>query len=172
MVFLYIIGIIDIICIVYTISAAQFLVRKIVGLLMDKITKVGEELENEAKEKDYYNDSSLKKELADLKFIKIKRERLGFITIIIGIIEIIAFGFLNFLLIHKYDTYLSYDITFGFLKFFGAWMAIKTLGNYGQWAGSVLGRACFYAFIIGTFLNILFGFLLGLGLAPFLLTIF
>jgi small-conductance mechanosensitive channel len=133
---------------------------------MDRITISGEELIKEEKTKECLDDSTITKEVANLKFIKIKKEKLGFITKIIGVIEIALFAFLVILLIKKYNNQFSNGLIFDYVKLFGGWIAIKTLGNYGQWSGAVLGRACFYVFLLGTLLNVFFGLLLGIGLAP------
>jgi hypothetical protein len=137
---------------------SQLVASKVVGKFSNKILETAEDLKIKNLENEKYKEA-LDKEFSSLGDIEDKKKRLGFITIIIGVGEVIIFSLLTLFLIKN-----SLDFLGGakyFFSFLGGWLAIKTLGNYQQWAGPIFGRACFYTFFIGTFLNILFSVVLG-----------
>ena len=114
------------------------------------------------KDEEHKENNELRKEVSNLRTVKDKKELLGFITIVISLIEVIIFSFLLIFLKKEYgqDTF---EIVSSFSKFFGVWVVVKTIGNFGQWSGPNLGRASFYVFLIGTLLNIASAILLGLA---------
>lgn len=142
----------------------QLLVGRVVNNFYDKVAETAIELQkkkNTDEGRIKYKESGIDKEADDIKMIKEKKKELGFITITVGIFEILGFGFLTVLLLGKY---IYAEVFIALFKYIGGWIAIKALGNYGQWSGAILGRACFYIFIIGTFLNIISAILLGFGI--------
>jgi len=141
---------------VFIVFISQLLASCTVKKLLKKITETAEYL---ASQKQYKN-SNIGLDLVNLKTAQAKREKLGFITKTVGVAEFTVFSFLTILLIQNYQTDILEGIKI-FSTFIGSWLAIKTLGNYQQWSGPILGRACFYTFIIGTFINIIFAILLG-----------
>jgi hypothetical protein len=66
------------------------------------------------------------------------------------------FVFLHF----KYRTDF-YEIIKTLSLVISGWVALKIFGNFQQWSGAVFGRATFYSFLIGTFLNIGSAILIG-----------
>jgi hypothetical protein len=136
---------------------SQLFISFIVKRIFNQIVDVSQKL----KDKNEYKESDIRKEAANLDVVKAKKRKLGFITCIIGTGELLVFGSLVAILIENYQ-FNFLDKVGIFFKFLGVWVGIKTLGNYQQWAGAIFGRACFYLFIIGTLLNILFA--IGFGM--------
>jgi hypothetical protein len=134
-----------------------------VNFLFDRIYKTSQKLKKQIAESKEKNDSSIFVEADNIATIKEKKKDLGLITKIVGITEMFIFGVLTAILLENYysDTNNFVNLTGIFLKFLGAWVGLKTLGNYQQWGGAIFGRACFYTFIIGTFISIIFGILFG-----------
>lgn len=138
---------------IYFLIIEQELVRNLIEKLFNRILKTGEELTRK-----YPENNSLLSEVLNLKAFDATKEGLKLITRLIGALELVIFSFLAFHLINKIpvlDTDSLISTSSSFLKFFGAWLAIKTIGNYGQWSGQVFGRACFYNFFLGTIANII-----------------
>ena len=100
-------------------------------------------------------------EIKPFLLVQIKKGSLGFLTQIIGYLEIFIFIILTFALL-KYDPNL---FNFHTMKVLGitisTWMGLKIFGNYQQWSGPVFGRALFYTFLIGSLANIAGGIILG-----------
>lgn len=104
---------------------------------------------------------SISQEIENLKIFEDKRVKLSFITKIISITEFIVFATsVIILVIHHKNDY--YQVFLDVSKFLGVWLAIKTLGSYGQWSAIIFGRASFYTFLICTLINIFFAIILGL----------
>lgn len=139
---------------------SQKITKSVVKWLFGKILKTAINL---AETKNELHKKAVAKERPSLLAVAAKKKELGFITHIIGVAELIIFAILMVLLIHEELTFL--ELISSFLKFVGAWIGIKTLGSYNQWAGAIFGRACFYLFLIGTLLNIIFAVLMGMVLA-------
>ncbi|MCL5960387.1 MAG: hypothetical protein M1358_13950 [Chloroflexi bacterium] len=148
-----------VISIVY-LTISQRIVKFVVDKLFDCVVATAKDLAT----KQEYEKSTLAQETANLEPIRAKRKDLGFITTVIGVGEAVVFGSFTLLLAHKYRADFFIEIT-TLLQSIVLWVGVKTLGNYGQWSGAVLGRACFYTFLVGTFINIVFAILLGFGLA-------
>lgn len=129
----------------------QGVVRSCMYFFNSRIEKsmdtIATELEN-----DDYKETLIQNEIEPFKLIKFKKSQLGFISKAVGAIELFIFYALTLTL---YITEVSdveklqYVITIFF-----AWMALKIFGNYQQWSGAIFGRATFYAFLIGSILNI------------------
>lgn len=81
------------------------------------------------------------------------------ITKFVGLLEISIFS-ISTIIFFRQESYIP-GIEF-LVKLVGGWLAIKVIGNYKQWEGSFLGRAIFYNFILGTFINIILGILMGI----------
>lgn len=93
------------------------------------------------------------------KFIFERADRLGYLTRIVGVGELLFFATLTVLLLKNNLTVVGGgDI---FFKFFGGWLAIKTLTNYDQWSHVIAGKAYLYISLFGTFMSIFLSFLLG-----------
>jgi|GEM_PF-3086078 len=105
--------------------------------------------------------SDMKKELATLKIIKVKKEKIGYIMKLIAHVEAIIFFSLGFCLIRR-GHILSMSSASILLALIAGWMAIKIVGNYSQWSGAIFGRATYYLFLLGSFANI--GMSFGFGL--------
>lgn len=128
----------------------QLVVGYLVGRLYKSIKITAIEL-TEAQENQI---ASIHKESVDLNTIEEKRKKLGFITIIVSLIEMAFFMLLTIFFLNHYG-FKFFEIVPEFSKFLVGWIAIKVIGNYGQWSGPILGRATYYTFLIGTFLNIM-----------------
>lgn len=146
------------------IIGAQWLVRVFIMFLNEKINSTEKHIrgllkEGEIIESSKYNFENFYKESTDLFLISKRREIINYVTIIIGVIEILLFGGLTFILIQ--ENYSFFDIFSKLSNFAAVWIALKIFGNYHQWAGSIFGRIHFYIFFIGSILNILFAILIG-----------
>lgn len=160
--------VIRIIILLLAVAGMQCLVRKFINWLNGQIDKADGHIRNslsieqgikELKERNS-NLSDFYQESTNLFLIKKKKEKLNFITTIIGVIEIALFGGLAFILVQK--NYSFYEIFNTLTTFAGGWIALKVIGNYQQWSGAVFGRACFYIFFMGTIFNIVIAILIGL----------
>lgn len=101
-----------------------------------------------------------RKAVQDFEISERIREELGFLTIIIGTIELATFAIVtDFILLNKMPD--VYETVSQIVLFFAGWMTIKTIGSWGQWSDSRFGRAVFYVFLLCTFLNITLGIALG-----------
>lgn len=145
---------------ILSLMGAQFVVGKLVSFLFKKIIDSINSIEKGTKNKKWYKDSDFQKESANLFFIEDKKKHVGFITKIIGYIELVAFAGLMFLLFRLYN-YNIQEVLIVSVKFIGGWLAIKTIGNYQQWSGGIFGRAYFYIFFIGSIMNIMLGIIIG-----------
>ncbi len=106
--------------------------------------------------------SIVDREYENFKCIKDKKRDLTNITQIIGVFEIITFSvYSNFVVSMSESTLIDNIQTIAVAV--AGWMAIKVLGNYSQWTGSVYGRATFYSFLIASGVNILLAIILGVG---------
>lgn len=99
-----------------------------------------------------YNFEEFYIESTGIFLLSEKKKSLKFITTIIGILEVLIFGFIAFLSTKNGDGICkSFSTLFTFSI---AWIALKIFGNYQQWAGAVFGRTNFYIFLLGSVLNI------------------
>jgi len=89
------------------------------------------------------------------------KTKIGLITNMIGIIEVILFAGLTIVLLFKGDWFTTLQ-TLG--AFSGGWIALKIVGNYKHWESAVAGRASFYVFFAGSLLNIFLSIVVGVGL--------
>jgi len=161
-------AIIKIIILLLVVAGRQYLIRKLVDCLNKRIDEsdkhiraylASEEGKKEIKEKGY-KTADFYKESTGLFLIKKKKEKLNFITTIIGVIEVVLFGGLTFILIQEnYDFYKIFVILTPLIV---GWIALKIFGSYRQWSGAVFGRSCFYIFFIGSIFNIVIAVIIGL----------
>ena len=108
------------------------------------------------------DNKSISQEVENLKIFENQRVKLSFITKIISVTEFIVFATLVIILfVHYKNNY--YQVFFDVSKFLGVWLAIKTLGSYGQWSAVIFGRASFYTFLLCTLINVFFAVILGLA---------
>ena len=118
-----------------------------------------EEKTEELKQAALEEINSIKAKFGSERFTEYRTKRLGYITHIVGVAEILFFGILVVLLIKNNETLL---VSGGyFLRVFGSLLAIKTAINYDQWSHPIAGKAYLYISIIGTFVNIIFAIFLG-----------
>jgi len=139
----------------------QELVRKIIKQINKKIEISMKKVEKYAT-KENLNLKNLKEnEIEPFLLIKIKKEDLGFLTKIIGYLEIFIFFILTFLLLQHNFVLSNLDT----IKIIGivisGWIGLKILGNYQQWSSPVFGRALFYNFFISSLVNITGGIIFG-----------
>lgn len=140
---------------------SQELILRITGKWYTDIIKVGEDILANG-----VANCQLKQEIDNLNIFKVKREKLFFITKTVSFIEF--FAFFIAIVIFKSHHISNFEVFLSISKFAGAWFAIKSVGSYGQWSGSILGRATFYTFLLGTIMNIGIAVLLGLVSYKFL----
>src|SRR5581483_9867789 len=120
-----------------------FLVDWFLEFFRHKIEKAIEEKLKDIKNKEGDDKvEKIKEKFGSEQYITYRTEKLGFITTIIGILEIIFFTAI---------IYFKSDI---FLPTFGGWLGIKTAVNYDQWSHPIAGKAYFYTSILGTLINI------------------
>lgn len=123
------------------------------------------------KPEDLTRQSGLDKEYAAMVFLNAQREEINYFTRIISCIELILFGGLAFVLysedVQGSHVILSKEHILILLTAFGAWMALKVFGSYGQWSGWVFGRATYYLFLIGSIANCVVSVIIGFVLAFF-----
>jgi hypothetical protein len=72
------------------------------------------------------------------------------LTRIIGVLEALSFYIVTIYLVHIKTVHPMRSILAALL----AWIALKGIGNFGDWSHETYGRAVFYKFLIGTLLNI------------------
>ncbi len=110
--------------------------RKIKYAVDKRLAEIGEKDVDAAKE--------IKKKFGSEEYIDYRTRELGFITKIIGSLEIIFFATFAYIA----------DEPMAFLTALGVWLGIKTAVNYGQWNHVIAGKAYFYTSLIGTLINI------------------
>lgn len=136
-------------------TASQCLARAATKSLYEKIKNVAKEMSDNNDD-----NSELKMESDSLNVLEDKRKKLGFITMIVSLIEFTIFTVATIFILTKFN--IEYYEIFKIISLvFGGWFAIKIIGNYGQWSGIYFGRATFYTFLIGTLINVVCGVLLG-----------
>ena len=105
----------------------------------------------------------LEEEIKNFELIKEKKKYLSLLTSIIGCFELVFFG-CTVASLYFLDG--APETLFGKIQVFilviSGWFVIKVVGNYQQWSGAVFGRATFYVFLIGSFINILGAVAVGL----------
>src|SRR3989344_5010120 len=114
---------------------SQVFSRNIVRILFDKIFTATEKLYEKKEFKKIIKD-----ELLNLKAVKEKKNYLSSITTTIGVIEFLAFYFGSLLILLSVTTAIEKDfflIPTHLAKILGAWLAIKTIGNYNQWSSPI-----------------------------------
>lgn len=96
------------------------------------------------------------------KYIEYRTRELGYITRIVGWLEIIFFAGLVYFILKYTNISSSLDRVNSFFTIFGGWIFIKTIVNYDQWSHKRAGKAYFYISLFGTFLNILLAVAIGI----------
>ena len=139
----------------------QKLVREVIKQINKKIEISMKKVEEYAT-KENFNFKNLKEnEIEPFFLIKIKKEDLSFLTIIIGYLEIFIFFIFTFILLQHNFILSNLDT----IKIIGiitsGWIGLKILGNYQQWSNPVFGRALFYNFFISSLVNIAGGIIFG-----------
>ena len=139
----------------------QKLVREVIKQINKKIEISMKKVEEYAT-KENFNFKNLKEnEIEPFFLIKIKKEDLSFLTIIIGYLEIFIFFIFTFILLQHNFILSNLDT----IKIIGiitsGWIGLKILGNYQQWSNPVFGRALFYNFFISSLVNITGGIIFG-----------
>lgn len=145
------------IIIILSVIGSQWLVRLTVKKLNKRIEEVSLILRQGVEKS---SKSDFGKESDDFKMILKTKEGLGFITNIIGLIEMIIFSGFTILLTQHYSNNF-FEIIIALVKVSGGWLALKIFGSYHQWSGAVLGRAYFYVFLMGSIINIFFSVIMG-----------
>lgn len=116
-----------------------------VGWFQEKIKKaVIRRLEEIEKESGRKAVEKIREKFGSEEYIEYRTRKLGFITKIVGSLEIVFFT------TFAYVT----NEPMSFLAALGVWLGIKTAVNYGQWNHIIAGKAYFYTSLIGTLLNI------------------
>jgi len=133
---------------------SQLFVRNLLGWFnrqVEKSTPALKEVADRIKAEGA-NTDGFRSELASIYLVNYKRKRLWMFASIIGAFETIFFisATLISLTIFYPDPFETLVIM---VKFVAGWIAMKTIGNYQQWAGAVFGRIFFYIFIIGSLIN-------------------
>jgi len=147
----------------------QFLVKRILKCLNDRVKNASDSIYNfiqeieEKEEKKFkekkFNFNNFYIESTASMLLK-KREGADF-TPIIGSLEFIIFAGLTYLLIKNNYGGSFLEIIKILATFVSGWIALKIFGSYQQWKGTILGRSCFYIFLIGSVLNIALVIFLG-----------
>ncbi len=106
------------------------------------------------------SEKSREESMEQLNLIEKRKDKLGFITIWVGRIELFVFIFLTILIFIECSSVLAGSKVFG--AFLGGWIAIKVLSNHGPWSDKVVGKAYYHQSLIGTLLNVAAGFISGL----------
>ena len=90
--------------------------------------------------------------------LKLVRKRLRYITKIISYFETVFIMVVSLLFFKNKGLV---EAVMPILTVVAGWMAIKIIGNYSQWSDYTIGRASYYVFLIGSFLNIFIAILCG-----------
>ncbi len=107
------------------------------------------------------SDEKLNQSITSFSFSKEVSDKTNFLTCLVSFIEALFYFGLTILFFKEFNF--STENIIHFLQIIGGWLGIKTLGNFGQWADEHLGRASFYLYLIGSLLNLLFSFFIGLA---------
>jgi len=150
---------------VVSVIISQLCTGKVVKCIKRTIKKSSEDLLINLETSNEFKNAEKAKDLIRLGIYNMKaddklKERLNFLTQIIGLIEFIIFGFLTIYLFNN-EQIIFEKIKF-FLIVFAGWFGLKAFGNYQQWGHEIFGRALFYNFLIGTLINIFFAVMFGL----------
>jgi hypothetical protein len=128
-------------------AGAQYLAGLFTSRWYQKIKGVAENLSS-----GFEGNDKLNQEVKDLRTLEERKRHLGLLTNLVGALEFGAFHYLTLLKLSGNSSTLLDGASIITLVF--AWVGIKTVGNYQQWAGGNFGRAMFYVFLLGTFINI------------------
>src|SRR6185295_210731 len=95
-----------------------------------------------------FNDEEKRQRINEIKYgggsemyIEYRTRKLGYITHIVGWLEIIFFATFIFSLFKEGVDIEKVNL---FFTIFGGWLFIKTLVNYDQWSHKRVGKAYFY----------------------------
>lgn len=147
---------------VFAIIGIEKITSEIVRFLYKRIKKSMTRItEKEAENGNPKTIQALEEETKPFQLLELKKEDLGFITKIIGYLEISIFFYITILL-SRSNTNLLDQTRFIGVAITG-WLALKIFGGYQQWSGRVFGRATFYTFLIGSFINIGGAIIIGLA---------
>jgi|GEM_PF-3511389 hypothetical protein len=78
----------------------------------------------------------------------------GRLTITFSTLEFLFFAGITFCRIQLFDHNNSLVVSKDIAFLVAAWLGIKIVGSYQQWSSVVLGRAYYYIFLIGSWVNI------------------
>ena len=141
----------------------QEIIGKLMKWINERISRsMAEVMQHAETEKETYGTDSLirlRQEVEPFSLVSIKRRKLGFITKIIGYLEMAGFAYLTILLLISNKNLLEISQTLGIA--ISSWIALKIFGSYQQWSGPVFGRATFYTFLIGSIANIAGAIMIG-----------
>lgn len=108
-------------------------------------------------------EQDFKKEIETFKFLKLKKElnKLGLITVLIGLVEFCIFVPLTMVILQRYGLNI-FEVVKNIGIVTSGWIALKIFGSYSQWSGAILGRSTFYIFLISSLLNIILAISIGI----------
>lgn len=134
---------------------SQLFVRSFLGWLnrqveqsVPMLKEIADRVKNEGA-----NTDAFKTEIATIQLVKQKRQKLWIFASLIGAIETFFFIVVTLITLIEF-TPNPFEALSIIVKFVAGWIAMKTIGNYQQWAGAVFGRIYYYIFIVGSLLNI------------------
>jgi len=133
---------------------SQLLVRALLGYLNRCVEESLPELKEiaESVKAGGANTDAFKTEIATISLVKQKRKKLWIFASLIGAFETVFFITVTVITLAVFvsDPFIALSVL---VKFVAGWIAMKTIGNYQQWAGAVFGRIYYYIFIIGSLVN-------------------
>ncbi|MFH0792096.1 MAG: hypothetical protein V1905_02685 [bacterium] len=146
-----------IIAVLFGVSAlifSQWFVRSLLGWLNGQVEKSIPDLKITADKMkaEGADTENFEEEIAGIYLVRHKRKQLWIFASIIGAMETVFFvsATLVTLIVFFPDPFEAMSTI---IKFVAGWLAMKSIGSYRQWTGTVFGRIYYYIFIIGSLAN-------------------